>query len=217
MKQRIIIHNAVSLDGFTTGFEPDVRLYYELAGTWHEDATLAGADTLLAAAGGEDAGDEGGDGAGNRPLLVVPDSRGRIRNWKFWQRQPYWSRLVVLVSKATPPEYVRRLLDEEIAYIQSGEDHVDLGTAVRSLGRHYGAATIRVDSGGLLSTALLAENLVDEISLLIHPVLVGDSAARRFIVDRSDPSATRRGLHLLAAERCRNDVFWLRYAVDRSN
>ena len=46
----VVIHVAVSLDGATTGFEPDVARFYELAAGFREDVTLAGADTILAQA-----------------------------------------------------------------------------------------------------------------------------------------------------------------------
>lgn len=36
------------MDGATVGFPVDVGRFYALAGTWHEDVTLAGADTILA-------------------------------------------------------------------------------------------------------------------------------------------------------------------------
>jgi hypothetical protein len=44
----VVAHVAVSLDGATTGFQPDVARFYRLARIWDEDATLAGADTILA-------------------------------------------------------------------------------------------------------------------------------------------------------------------------
>jgi hypothetical protein len=44
----VVIHAAVSLDGATTGFEADVGRFYALAAGFHEDVTLAGADTILA-------------------------------------------------------------------------------------------------------------------------------------------------------------------------
>jgi len=50
MLPRVIIHNAVSMNGQTTGFPVDLGLYYGLVSRWKENATLAGADTLLAAA-----------------------------------------------------------------------------------------------------------------------------------------------------------------------
>ena len=44
---RVVLHLAVSLDGRHDWFTPDVGLYYELVGRWHEDVTLAGADTII--------------------------------------------------------------------------------------------------------------------------------------------------------------------------
>ena len=47
-RPRVVVHVAVSLEGATTGFEPDVGRFYELARRWDEDVTLTGADTILA-------------------------------------------------------------------------------------------------------------------------------------------------------------------------
>ena len=44
----VVVHVAVSLDGATTGFDPNVERFYELARMWREDVTLVGADTILA-------------------------------------------------------------------------------------------------------------------------------------------------------------------------
>ncbi len=46
-KPRVILHNAVSADGRVDWFPADIGLFYELAATWHEDATLAGSGTIL--------------------------------------------------------------------------------------------------------------------------------------------------------------------------
>ena len=47
-RPHVVVHVAVSLDGATTGFDPDVERFYELARMWREDVTLVGADTILA-------------------------------------------------------------------------------------------------------------------------------------------------------------------------
>ena len=49
MIPRVIIHNAVSVDGRIDNFDVDMGLYYELAKTWKEDATLVGSITILKA------------------------------------------------------------------------------------------------------------------------------------------------------------------------
>ena len=49
MIPRVIIHNAVCVDGRIDNFDVDMGLYYELAKTWKEDATLVGSNTILKA------------------------------------------------------------------------------------------------------------------------------------------------------------------------
>ncbi len=49
MKPRVILHNAVSLDGRIEGFLPDLGLYYQLAAGFREEATLIGSETILKA------------------------------------------------------------------------------------------------------------------------------------------------------------------------
>ncbi|MFD0472176.1 hypothetical protein ACFQ0B_30645 [Nonomuraea thailandensis] len=66
----MVAHVAVSADGATTGFQPDVTRFYRLAQTWKEDLTLAGADAVLAQeqalAGGDLSGPAPGGPAGRR-------------------------------------------------------------------------------------------------------------------------------------------------------
>lgn len=98
----MILHNAISLDGRLDDFPVDLQQYYELAGIWKEDATLAGSDTMLKAAEEVSPEDEDNlippepDPADRRPLLVIPDSRGRIRTWNYLRTLPYWRRFVAL-------------------------------------------------------------------------------------------------------------------------
>jgi 2,5-diamino-6-(ribosylamino)-4(3H)-pyrimidinone 5'-phosphate reductase len=144
---RVIVHVAVSLDGATTGFEPDVGRYYALAATFEEDITLAGADTILAQEEALRAAPRPGpkeDG----PLLAVVDSRGRVSEWDALRDCGHWRDAVAL---------------------RGG----DLAAALELLAERHGARVVRVDSGGGLTGALLHAGLVDEVSLLVHPCLAG--------------------------------------------
>ncbi|UCH43889.1 MAG: RibD family protein [Dehalococcoidales bacterium] len=220
MLPRVILHNAVSADGRIDWFNPDIGQFYEIASHWQEDATLAGSDTILVA-GEEAAGDNEGDhepaekkADDSRPLLVIPDSRGRVRNWGYWKKQPYWRNAVALCSQSTPQGHLDYLEKENIDYIVAGDDHVDLMAALEELNRRYGVRLIRVDSGGTLNGVLLRAGLVDEVSLLICPGLVGGTTPRSFFRAADLTSAEGViGLRLLHSERLKNDVIWLRYAV----
>jgi 2,5-diamino-6-(ribosylamino)-4(3H)-pyrimidinone 5'-phosphate reductase len=220
MLPRVILHNAVSLDGRIDWFTPDVGQFYELASRWQEDATLAGSNTIF---NPEEALPEEGeeafeppqvDPADSRPLLVVPDSRGRVRNWHQIRQWPYWRGMVALCSQATPGSYLDYLRQRHVDYIVAGEGHVDLCAALEELNARYEVKVVRVDSGGTLNGALLRAGLVDEVSLLIYPNLVGGMTPRSFF--RAPDLTTAEGvipLKLTHVEQLQNGVLWLRYEL----
>ena len=232
-RPRVILHSSISLDGRIRGFPVDLALHYRLASRWQEDATLVGSDTLLAAMGGvpPETGQESpveppmpGD---PRPLLVVPDSRGRVRGWHHWQRQPFWRDILVLVIPPTPEWYLADLRQRGIGYCVTGGQRVDLRVALAELFRR-GIRTIRVDAGGTLGGILLREGLADELSLLLHPALVGNASPLTFFADappareaaaaagfRGDPRPSPIPLRLVQVRRTRQQYVWLIYAVDR--
>ncbi len=220
MKPRVIIHNAVSLDGRIDWFGPDIVLFYDMTSRWKEDATLAGVDTLLAVP--EDMEPESlpdpfsqeSSEEDSRPLLVVPDSRGRLEDWDYWRRLPYWKACVVLCSKRTPARYLKQLENQGIRYLVTGKDHVDLTDALHRLHTDFGISTIRVDSGGTLNGVLLRAGLVDEVSLLIHPRLVGGTTPRSFF--RAPDLESEKGvidLQLSHLEELKDGLLWAIYEV----
>ena len=211
---RVILHSAVSADGRTDGFTPDIGLYYELAGAFKEDCTLAGSETILKGTPADWKEDEPPPVDPTRALLAVPDSRGRIRSWGYWKRQPYWRGIVVLCSMKTLEDYLTYLVQEKIEYLIAGEDHVDLRTALQALNARYGVQRVRVDSGGILNGVLLRAGLVDEVSLLVHPALVGGESPRSMF--RTADLAAAGGvvqLRLTHSEKLKGDIMWLRYDV----
>jgi len=217
MKPRVIIHNAVSLDGKATGFEVDMGRYYALVPTWKEDATLCGSGTILAAPEGrvkekdEDVPDRRADPKDRRPLLVVADSRGRVRCWSMLLGAGYWRDGVALCSWRTPDRHRDYLRKRGVSRIVAGEDRVDLKKALATLRTRYNIRTIRVDSGGTLNAALLRAGLVDELSLLVHPVLAGTSARPLF----ADARPLKGSFRLFHNERLPGGLVWLRYKVAR--
>lgn len=223
MLPRVILHNAVSVDGRMDWFEPNLGQYYQLATSWKEDATLVGSDTLLTAP--EDIPPEGEDAlraperkaVDTRPLLVVPDSRGRIRTWHYWRTLPYWRDGLALVSRSTPRDYLEYLQTRCIEYLVTGDDQVDLRAALEMLHERYGVKVVRVDSGGILNGVLLRAGLVDEVSVLVSPALVGGASPRSLF--RAPDLTSPKGvlpLKLIHVEKLDGDSVWLRYEVAKS-
>ncbi len=219
MRPHVVIHSQVSLDARLDWPSFDPGLYYELAARWKEDATLAGTDTLLAAVEqfGEGPSDpEASTKDGSGPLLVVPDSRGRLKHWEALLSTPYWNGGVALCTKKTPPAHLEYLDKVGVDSLMVGDDRVNLQTALEHLADRYGTKTVRVDSGGTLNGILLREGLVDEVSVLVSPYLVGGTTPKSFFraPDLSESAGVIR-LRLISLEQLRDDVAWLRYRVLR--
>jgi 2,5-diamino-6-(ribosylamino)-4(3H)-pyrimidinone 5'-phosphate reductase len=224
MTPKVVLHNAVSLDGRITGFVPDIGLYYSLVRVWKEEATLVGSETLIKAAGtvpeetGADFKKRSIRAGGKRPILVVPDSRGRIRTWHYWRRQIHWKDILVLCADCTPKGYFAYLDERNISYKVFGEKKVDFRIALRWMYSKLGIRLVRVDSGGTLNGVLLREGLVNEVSLLIHPVLVGGAINQSFFravnLNRAEDAI---GLKCIEAKKLKNNLFWIRYRVSKQD
>jgi len=215
MRPRVIVHNEISVDGRMDVYAGDMGLYYEIAGRLGADASLVGSETIVA--GMEQFADDlesdsVPDPTG--PLLAVVDGRGRIDRWAVLKRQPYWSRIVVLCSEATPRAYTDMLSSLGIERVTNGTDRVDLAASLDELGSRFGVTVLRVDSGGLLTGALLRQDLVDEVSVLVDPCVVGgESPASMFrAADIASIDDVTR-LVLRTVEKQSGDVLWLRYDV----
>jgi 2,5-diamino-6-(ribosylamino)-4(3H)-pyrimidinone 5'-phosphate reductase len=224
MIPKIIIHNAVSVDGRIDNFDVDMGLYYELAKTWKEDATLVGSNTILKAQEQEEVPNEDEsvfdtpkiDPEDKRPILVIPDGKGRVRFWHYIRKWPYWRHHITLCSKSTPKEYLDYLTIRHVECIIAGDEHVDLKAALEELNSRYEVKTVRVDSGGTLNGILLREGLVDEVSILVHPNLVGGTSSSSIF--RAPDLISKEGLlnlKLIHLEEMKNDLIWVRYELIR--
>jgi 2,5-diamino-6-(ribosylamino)-4(3H)-pyrimidinone 5'-phosphate reductase len=109
---------------------------------------------------------------------VVPDSRGRIRCWNALRACGYWRDVLALTCATTPSAYLSYLEDMGVRHVAAGDNRVDLRAALEWLADNLSARVVRVDSGGVLNGALLRAGLVDEVSVLVDPTLVGGLTPR---------------------------------------
>ena len=171
------------------------------ARTWAEDVTLTGADTILAQEIALRDAPRPGPAEGG-PLLAVVDGRCRVRNWDALREVGHWSDVVALRCASTPAPTHRWSTRSSWA-----PPAVDLAAALRALGERPGVEVVRVDSGGGLLGALLDAELVDEVSLLVHPCLVGPAHQRRWHGQAVVPKMAVTGCTVL------DGLVWLRYRL----
>jgi len=227
----VVIHNEMSLDARMDGLEVDMGRFYSLAGTWREDCTLVGSETLLTGmpelgSAGEAVALEPGEsghqaaGAGGdedaKPLLAAVDSRGRLPGLGQLRGQPYWRDVIALCSAATPAAHLETLAADGVRTIVAGGARVDLTTALERLAADHGVRTVRVDAGGHLVGALLRAGLVNEVSVVIEPRLVGGESPRWLVQAGDAGSGDVVRLELRTLERFDDGALWLRYDVAKA-
>ncbi|SFC49059.1 Pyrimidine reductase, riboflavin biosynthesis [Alkalibacterium subtropicum] len=149
----------------------------------------------------------------HKSWLIVVDGKGRLRSG--YQGDESTGRYMVhLVSHGVQPEYLYFLQQNNIPYLISGEERIDLKLAMEKLKNKLGIDNLVTTAGGKLSGALLREGLIDEVNIVFKPLLYGgfktpclfDSPELK---DNEEPSK----LQLIKSTTYKNGHVWLRYKV----
>ena len=219
MSPRVIMFNTISVDGSIKDFELDLGLHYEVAGKIRADAHLIGSDT--ARTGVElftenVPPEEPADFAKPiiktdevRPFWVLSDAKGKLKGLlHVFRKSCYCKDVIVIVANKTPEDYIKYLKERNYNIIVAGDENIDFRSALDKLGMYYNVKTVMTDSGGGLTSNLIKEGLVDELTLLISPVIVGRSATNLFRFLES-----KVNLELIRSERIRGNHILIVYRV----
>jgi diaminohydroxyphosphoribosylaminopyrimidine deaminase/5-amino-6-(5-phosphoribosylamino)uracil reductase len=101
-----------------------------------------------------------------------------------------------------------RFASVELAAVESGEDGLDLGTALRLLANR-GMNEVQVEAGPTLCGALFAKGLVDEVLLYVAPILLGDSARPLLALPALGEMSARWNLRQVDQRQVGEDIRWL--------
>lgn len=224
MLPHVVIHNAVSVDGRIDHLQFDIAKYYEIAGTFGADCALTGSETILRSMEtyGIPPDSEAPqslpqfDPDDERSLLVVVDSKGQIRTWQYLRTIGHWRDVMALCTRSTPEAYLDYLKKMHVRYLIVGDDRVDLRAALDQLNSCYSIKIVRVDSGGTLNGVMLRQGLVDEVSVMVHPGLVGGTSPASLF--RAPDLTAEEGvipLKLKSSRKLKGGVIWLRYSVEK--
>lgn len=121
--------------------------------------------------------------------------------------------MLVIVGRNATEEYLAHLREKQISYVIVS-DAADLQAGLEAVGQEFGIRCISVQGGGILNGALLAEGLVDELSLVVYPGIDGLSGVPsiiEYVGGATDYPAAGQSLQLLSAEQREHGVMWLRY------
>ena len=214
------MHNSISLDGSLTGFQPNMMLHYRIAGSYRAKAHLIGSNTVKVGVElfeNQVPLEEKKDFAkpqrdNDLPYWVIPDSTGKLRGLLHTCRRFEFCRdVIVLVSETTPKEYLDHLKERNYTYHVIGKDHIDLEKSLELLSSEYKIKKVLTDTGKILGNLLINQGFASELSLLLHPIIVGRSSYNIF-ADVSRNIA----LSLSKREILSHGYLWLVYKIKKS-
>ena len=226
-RPRVICHMMASIDGriVTHGWplSDEGRRQYELV---HESYDASGwlcgrvtmeqhfaqrtrSDTEVAHEHGGPPRDDFIASGGHESFAFAVDSHGRLA----WDSNDIeGDHVVALLSERVSNEYLARLRDTGISYLLAGASDVDLSLALEKIAARFSLATLMLEGGGRINGSMLRDGLVDEVSLLIAPVVDGRVGTPALF--DIDDGAIPHKLVLETVEQRPGNILWVRYRVD---
>lgn len=175
---------------FATGTRPDAEVARTYHGPPREDFVAPGEHASFA---------------------VALDPRGKL-TWASGAM--HGDHVVTVVSDRVSDAYLASLRASGVSYVLAGRDgDIDLAVALEKIAARFGIRTLMLEGGGGINGSFLRAGLVDEVSLLVAPVVDGRSGTPA-LFDIHGDDVTPGRLALESVERRPDDVLWLRYRVE---
>ena len=222
MKPHIVCHMMSSLDGrsLTDGWNLDGSsdLYESTAATFAADGWICGRVTMQEVSHGTDYP----KGLASAPVprtdhfverhasqyAISIDPQGRVA-WKT--NTALESHVIEVVSESVSDDFLAYLQSIGVSYVFGGKDEIDLSMVVDKLGKELNVKSLIVEGGSHVSGAFAHAGLLDEVSVLVMPLVDARS-------DHPGSFEVAMGewkkpvyLKLDSVEEIEGDVVWLRY------
>lgn len=142
--------------------------------------------------------------------FIVADPEGDIH---FTASTLRGDNILVIVGRNVTEEYLTHLREMQISYVIIS-DATNLREGLDFVGREFDIHSISVQGGGILNGALLADGLIDELSLVVYPGIDGLSGVPsifEYVGGKTAYPAAGQSLRLLSVSQREYGVIWLRY------
>lgn len=226
-RPRVICHMVASVDGriAASGWPvvDAVREHYEkVHESYHADGWICGRVTMEpfakrlrrdAQVNREHLGDSREDFVApgeHESFAIAIDASGRLA----WESNDIdGDHVVAVLSQRVSSDYLTFLRERGISYVLAGAREVDLALALEKVSNLFAVKTLMLEGGGRVNGSFMAAGLIDEVSLLVAPVVDGRvGTPALFDVEGADAPSHR--LALEGVERLADDMLWLRYRVE---
>lgn len=131
----------------------------------------------------------------------------------LWKNTGNENRLCIVSEKAST-EYLDYLKELGISYIAVGKKKIDLTRAMEILYDEFGVKRVAVVGGGKINGSFLAENLIDELSVMIGPGIDGRCGQPALFDGLKDSNGyLPLKLRFQSVSTYPNGVIWLKYNI----
>jgi 2,5-diamino-6-(ribosylamino)-4(3H)-pyrimidinone 5'-phosphate reductase len=121
--------------------------------------------------------------------------------------------VITILTESVSDDYLAFLQSKRVSYLFGGKSRIDLKKVLTKLMTEFRITTLLLEGGGKINGTFLAADLIDELSLLVAPIADGSiGTPSLFDVEGKTPA---RDLELIAVEKRKRDILWLRYKVRR--
>lgn len=222
MKPYIVAHMMSSVDGrsLTDGWHLDFAtdLYETTAASFKADGWICGRVTMQEISHGTDYP----KGLAKAPLprsdhfvernaaqyAISIDPHGRVA-WK--SNTALDSHVIEVLTEQVSDDYLAYLQSIGVSYLFGGASELDLHQVVRTLARELGVQRLIVEGGSHVSGAFVHAGLVDEVSVLVLPLVDARSEHPASFEVPMQKWHAPAYLKLTSVEKIEQDAVWLRY------
>ena len=108
--------------------------------------------------------------------IVVIDPQGQISfNQSVYQNPRFKDKnLIVILTENISSQYLETLKSLNISYLFTGKDEIDLRLALEKLYDLFSIKKLLLQGGGITNTYFIKEDLIDELSLVVSPIVSGE-------------------------------------------
>ncbi len=140
--------------------------------------------------------------------IVAIDSMGNLR----WAENEFDGMpLLVITSESCPKMYHDALIKQNISWIATGKNGIDLKRAMELLYKEFDVERLSLTGGGNINGAFLNADLIDEVSMMWCPGIDGRNGMTA-VFDGLNPDTPPTKLKLSSVETM-GETIWARYKL----
>lgn len=147
-------------------------------------------------------------------FLFALDTKGILR-WKEntikFDNVKEKLHLVIVVTKKTSKDYLNYLQEKNISYLIAGDEEVNFIELLKKIKEKFKVDKLLLEGGGLINGSMMSEGLIDEISLLLCPIVINRTTAPSVFERKIQEEVTTKKYKLVEFKKIEKDTLWLRY------